>query len=520
MPEKVVLIGLDGVDFRLIEPWVKANKLPNIETILSDGAWAQLETCPPHWTIPNWNVITTGKTPGTLGIYDFMLHDRTSHTSHPYFTWCGDGNPLWRYVELGGGKSCIGNVPSLHTPTEIKGVSLVGWLPASDDDLTYPPSIQTKIHELVDGYQLDVKSVNIEEGKVHSNWDNKTQFLEQLNSLTEDRMKVFNYLYQLDEWEFFMPVFTGTDRINHALWEDKGNLLDYYIRIDQWIGSLLERINDDTVIGLVSDHGFSGHEKILYLNELLERKGLLARAKPKRKTRASLLSRFVNSGRDHLPAIIKEVVPDGVRDSLMSVAETSFKDSNIDWENTTAYCTSVSGTVFVDTQEGNGDKLCKKVADTLTESLKNQGMKTEEFRIHRTSEIYESTERDAPELIVEFDNVDINTGFRESGGDCLITRPIHGNHHRTGLLAFHGDGIQSGEYLSASVTDVAPSVLYLLGCPIPTDMDGEVLFDMFTEDFCKESIEELRVEPLETPTMQSMADHDSVESRLESLGYL
>lgn len=520
MDNKVVLIGLDGVDFGLIEPWINRGGLPNIETILSDGAKAKLKTCPPSWTIPNWNVITTGKTPGTLGVYDFMSHERATRTSQPYFVKRGGGTPLWRYIEQGGGKSCIANLPNLHAPSEMEGVSLVGWLPSNDNTRTYPPSLQAEIDELVDGYKLDVKSVNIEEGQVSSDWDSEDEFLAELFSLTEDRIKVFDYLFELDDWDFFMPVFTGTDRINHALWEEEDHLQKYYARIDEWIGSLLEQIDDGTVIGLVSDHGFAGHDRTLYLNEWFERNGFLAKKGGEGKMGTRFISRLINNGRHHLPTSLKAVIPDALRDALTSVAETSFKDANIDWENTTAYCTSVSGTIYIDDHSESESEMVEQIAESLKRALCDQGLETGEFRIYRTSEVYESTEADAPELIVEFDHVDINTSFREGQDDWLIRRPIHGNHQRTGLLAFYGDGIENGEFGTASVTDVAPTVLYQLEAPIPTDLDGDILFNFVNNERSEESIEELSVKPIEVSAEMSTTDEDEVEERLESLGYL
>lgn len=518
MSLNVILVGLDGVDLELLQPWIETGELPHFETILSDGAYTDLETCPPCWTIPNWNVISTGKTPGTLGIYDFMSYDRQNHASLPYFTIQGDGNPLWRYIEINGGKSCIANLPSLHTPTEMEGISLVGWLPANKDELTYPPSLQVDLHDLVDGYRLDVKSVNIEEGEVSSDWDNKQEFLDELYALTEDRIEVFNYLFDMEDWDFFMPVFTGTDRINHALWDEEEDLLNYYKRIDEWMGDVLKSANDDTIIGFVSDHGFSGHDKTLYFNELLEDLGFLTRESSKKETRVNFISQLVNSGRKYLPDAIKSVIPGKLRRFLTSLSETPFYQANIVWENTSAYCTSVSGTVYVET--GNGSNHQERVVTALEQALHERGLDPDTFRIYQTSNLYDNLKGDAPELIVEFDNVDINTGFRESKDDWLISKPVYGNHQRTGMLALYGPGVRNCNIKSASVIDVAPTVLYLLDAPIPTDVDGNILFELLTTDKDEELLDELWTDPLSTNESTSVTDKGAVEDRLESLGYL
>lgn len=513
MNRNVVLIGLDGVDFNLLRPWIKEDELPNIGKILTEGAWADLRTCPPCWTIPNWNVITTGKNPGSLGVYDFMTHDNNTRTSRPYFTVRNDGNPLWKYIGSDGGKSCIANLPNLHVPSEIEGASLVGWLPANEGELTWPPSLQEEIENLVDGYQLDVKSVDLEEGAVSSDWSDKHEFLEELHAITEERIEVFNYLYERDEWDFFMPVFTGTDRINHALWGEEGELLDYYRRIDEWIGTILQRTTNDSVVGLVSDHGFSGHDKTLYINELLEELDFLKRNSSGQNAKANFASRIVNLGRQHLPDRFKSIIPGLVRSNLTDIAETSFLQSDIDWENTTAYCTSVSGTIFVEAD----DVLQVKTA--IRRALQNKGLPESNFSIYNTSELYNELKGDAPGLIIEFDDVDINTSFRESKEDWMISRQEHGNHQNTGILALHGPEIRNVDAKTASVTDVMPTILYLLRKPIPRDIDGEVRFELLNEKN-DELLKSLKTESIPSGRSASDIDETQVKDRLQSLGYL
>lgn len=518
MDRKIVLIGLDGVDFDLIDPWIEEGKLPNIATILSNGAEADLETCPPSWTIPNWNAITTGKTPGSLGIYDFMSHSTEDRSFSPYFTVRDDGNPLWQYIEKEGGKSCVANVPSMHIPDQRSGVSVVGWLPA-DDERTWPPDLQSTLDDLVDGYRLDVTTVDIEKGEVSAEWDDKQAFLKELYTLTEDRIDVFDYLFELEDWDFFMPVFIGTDRINHALWGEEDELCEYYTKIDEWIGSVLDRVDDDTIVGVVSDHGFSGHDQVLYLNDWFERNGFLVRESEGAEISGQIVSKFVNFGREYLPSSITDLIPNAIRDPMISSAETPIRDANIDWGRTTAYCTSVSGTIYVNAENETETAVCDRLIESLEADLQNQGIRPEDFRIYRTRDTYNTLKADPPDLVIELDSVDINTRLRNAQSEWMVSSPLKGNHQRTGLLAFHGDGIQNTERGSANVTDVAPTVLYLLESPIPNDTDGSVLFDLL--DVChNRSPNELATPPLEHDEKRASADQKAIEDRLDSLGYL
>jgi predicted AlkP superfamily phosphohydrolase/phosphomutase len=113
--------------------------------------------------------------------------------------------------------------------------------------------------------------------------------------MTEKRWKVANHLIQSKDWDFFMMVEMGTDRIHHGFWShmdpehfryEPGNAFehaihDYYVYIDGQIGKLLENVGDETMIMVVSDHGIQRMDGGFCVNEWLQRQGYLTlSAKP------------------------------------------------------------------------------------------------------------------------------------------------------------------------------------------------------------------------------------------------
>ena len=96
-----------------------------------------------------------------------------------------------------------------------------------------------------------------------------------------------------------------------------------------------------------------------------------------------------------------------------------------------------------------------------------------------------------------------------------------------------GDGVRQGEVAGAAVTDIAPTILYLMGIPIPGDMDGHVLTQAFAE-------EHLRANPVKLSAVTLSADGKGgssgkddkkeyklsddeeaiIEKNLRSLGYI
>jgi len=111
-----------------------------------------------------------------------------------------------------------------------------------------------------------------------------------LDRTLEVREKAVHYLWSNEDWDVFMIVVTGTDRLNHYLWEAyedeshgyHGAFLDYYEKVDRFVGKIYERYQDlsqgqDTrnSFFVLSDHGFTGIRSEVYLNRWLLENGFL-----------------------------------------------------------------------------------------------------------------------------------------------------------------------------------------------------------------------------------------------------
>lgn len=72
---KIIVIGIDGATWNVIDPLISEKKLPIIARLIKNGVRGDLETCIPHVTFPAWKCYSTGKNPGKLGVYWFMMPD-------------------------------------------------------------------------------------------------------------------------------------------------------------------------------------------------------------------------------------------------------------------------------------------------------------------------------------------------------------------------------------------------------------------------------------------------------------
>ena len=136
---KVLLVGLDGTSWRLLERWIKAGKLPTISRLLEQGVHGTLLSTIPCQTSPALPTLYTGKNPGALGVFDFTMSDGTLVKSQDI-----EYKAIWDVLGELGYKSCIVNLSTIYPPQKINGVMVSGVCPLRDSEYTYPKEVQAK----------------------------------------------------------------------------------------------------------------------------------------------------------------------------------------------------------------------------------------------------------------------------------------------------------------------------------------------------------------------------------------
>ena len=267
----MVIIGLDGMPYRLIEDLSKSNIMSNTRAIILRGVFRQMESSIPEISSVSWSSIITGTNPGHHGIFGFTeIPTGTYRLSFP-----NSNNlkipPFWKHE--GNDRSIIINVPFTYPASSLNGVLIAGFVALNLEKATFPPSLVPQLNEM--DYHIDVDS-----NKAHKSLD---LFLKDLDRTLQARISVYRYLWDKEDWQTFMLVFTGTDRLAHFLWnayEDKSHkyhyaFLDHLRQIDEVIGEIANRMNKDDSLVLLSDHGFELLESDVYINFFLNQEGFL-----------------------------------------------------------------------------------------------------------------------------------------------------------------------------------------------------------------------------------------------------
>lgn len=459
---RVLVIGLDSAPPKQIfEEWIDV--LPNIKRLMDQGVYGELESTIPAITCPAWMSMMTSKNPGQLGFYGFRNRKGFSYDE----MWIANSryvreDTVWDILSRQGLRVGLVGVPQTYPPKPVNGFMVTSFLtPSIESQYTYPDELRDEIEALVGKYIIDCENFRT---------DDKKELLDEIYEMTEKRFKVIKTFMKEKSWDFFMFVEMGPDRIQHGFWKycdkehfkyEPGNeyenaFVDYYKYLDREIGEILGLIDDNTAVIVVSDHGAKKMDGAINVNDWLIQEGYLKL-----------------NGK-----------PEGV---------VRFADAGVDWKNTMAwglggyYCRlflNVKGREehgVIDPQD------YESVRDEIKaglEAIKGPNGEDIGTRAFRPQDIYSGKYVDeAPDLIVYFGDLDWrSTG--SVGHDSLYSfeteiGPDDAVHAQHGIFIMKAPGIEGGKKLEGlHIMDGAPTVLSLLGVPIPPDMEGKSIADM------------------------------------------
>ncbi|WP_435363192.1 alkaline phosphatase family protein [Haloarchaeobius sp. DYHT-AS-18] len=269
---RVAFFGIDGVPYSLISD--NEERFPNLTALAREGSAAPIDSIVPPESSACWPSLTTGVNPGETGVYGFQ--DREIGTYDTYVPMGDDvqAKRLWDRVEEDGRDSTVMNVPVTFPPQRNVQRMVSGFLSVNDmSKAAYPDEF---------GEHLDAADYKLDVNAKLGHKDDKAEFIEDAHLTLDKRYEAFSHYIDQDDWDLFFGVFMTTDRVNHFLFEDyerdgdyKQEFLDFYEKVDDYLGKLREQLPDDVTMVVASDHGFTTLDNEVHLNEWLRREGWL-----------------------------------------------------------------------------------------------------------------------------------------------------------------------------------------------------------------------------------------------------
>jgi predicted AlkP superfamily phosphohydrolase/phosphomutase len=389
--------------------------------------------------------------------------------------------------------------------------------------------------------------------------------LKEMNRSMHECTDVSIDLMNKDDYGLFIMVVGATDRAHHDWWkyidpqhpaydpkeaELYGDLiLEVYKAADACVGKFLEAIDDDTTVIVMSDHGGGSHPKdYLNSNYVLRTLNLLkpsAKASKKSGFKAAF-KQFYRTKIRRFPYLEKvyRSLPQGLKKIATTMdSQTMMNLDAIDWKHTKAYrfpmYPPVEGIMI--NVVGRQPEGCvqpgeeyEAIRTRILEEMRSlRDPKTGEpivLEAYRREELYHGERLEtAPDLIlVTQDQYKGGTSIDEliSAVPLDVISKLSGVHRMNGIILAQGPHIRRNARIEgAGIIDVAPTVMYALGLPIPTDMDGKPLAGLFEETHMQQSeasyTDERKYEDVASDDYgYSEEEEESVRLKLEALGYL
>jgi predicted AlkP superfamily phosphohydrolase/phosphomutase len=542
---RVFVIGLDGATPDLLFPWAKEGKLPHIAELINNGVSGNLRSTIPPITAPAWTSFMTGKNPGKHGLYHFIARPK-NYEYTPMNAKDNHAQTLWSLLSELNKKVGVLQVPMTYPPENVNGFIICGLgTPSSDSNFIYPENLREKLLQDF-GFKLQSTEIYMK--------NNEDNFLADLEQTEHKKEYVTRYLMKENDWDFFMVVFSMTDIVQHFFWKYmdemhpahdvnesekyKNAILNCYQLMDEIIGNIISDMDEDTTVIIMSDHGFGPLHKELHLNYWLKSIGLqkfndghASRAKfwllkhsLSFERVGELMSKIKLRGMSRImPNNILNIIPK--RDAL----------SSINWRETKAYSYGNLGLICINLKgrEAEGivpqdeyEELRDYIIKNLRELKDPENGKYIVDTVFKREELYTGPYVDyAPDLIVM---MDMTYQERATFGDFLvgsvgrieeknISMRRSGQHRMNGVFIMKGKNIRKNSKIEdAEIIDLAPTILYTMRVPIPSDMDGKVLKDAFDPDYLKQNPIQYR----EIPTDKTSSEYKLKENIKERLRYI
>lgn len=524
---RVLLLGLDGATFQVLDPLMEAGVMPVLKSLCARGTRSLLLSTPNPLTPSAWTSMTTGRSPGNHGIFDFVRVEQSG--PHPTFRLATSSDircpTLFSILGKQGLTTISMNFPVMFPPKPEMGFMIPGFVPHRHlRQATNPRSFYERLKE-IPGLKLDEITVDFEEER------RSVQVLEQHEyddwiefHIRRERhwWRILDHLMTTEPWVFSAVVFDGVDKLQHACWRfldpalfDEASAsprerrvrelcLDYFREIDDIMGKLLDLLDDGDQVYVTSDHGFGATDEILYINTWLSERGYLTWTEDAPMAKEGML----NTEGMKTPAFL------------------------FDWSKTRAFAlTPGSNGIYLHVE--NAEER-RRIANEIAEALLSvtnpvTGERVVRRVMKRESAFPGSASDQAPDLTLVLRDYGFVSVLRSQ--EVVRPRPeVVGAHNPDGIFVAAGAGIRQGVTVDRlSILDVTPAMMYGLGQAIPREFEGRLPKEIYAPDFL-----EARPADLETaaalkeelpPAPETVAAYDPdgekvIMERLRALGYL
>ncbi|MEO0796832.1 MAG: alkaline phosphatase family protein [Verrucomicrobiota bacterium] len=288
MPDskKVMLIGWDAADWKMIHPLMDAGLMPNVQKLVDEGVMAKLRTLSPVLSPMLWTSIATGKRAYKHGIYGFSEPTPDGKSVQPVTNLSRKTKAVWNILQQNDKRSLVVGWWPSHPTEPIDGVMVSNHYQRAPKGVerewkmapgtVHPPELDDELAE-IRCHPLDLKAEHILPfvPYAHEVDQEKDRRLDSIVRIIADATSIQNcatHLLQVEEWDFAAIYFDAIDHFGHGFMKYHPPKQEFvsekdfrlyqnvvaagYVYHDMMLGHLMNLAGDDTTVILLSDHGF------------------------------------------------------------------------------------------------------------------------------------------------------------------------------------------------------------------------------------------------------------------------
>lgn len=508
----IVIIGLDSCDADLMQYWMGEGRLPFLASLLERDSFVRLDSTRCLFSDAPWPSFNAGVNPAKHAFYNYLQLKRgTTWIERVDAHHCRD-LPFWSHLRGTGMKVATLDVPKTFPIEGLEGVQICAWgehYPLLADPVSAPPSAVRDIVRRFGRYPHPREIIDPRSRK------QERRIYQTISKNLERKRQATEYLIDLDAWDLFVSVFSEVHEAGHQFYHHydvehwahdpatpndlQEALPRLYAQLDAALASVFEHLPEEATYFVLSVHGLAPNFSATPLIfGVLEKLGYLVPAQhPEPEDMLDQVLQWTRRLRALIPQRVRQLVnthliPQAAHDR----AHASAFSHSIDWNQTRAFpLESDHFQAFISVnlkgREPHGivergqatDALCDELSAELKRLVNPATGRSAVQDVVRIADVYQGPNFDElPELAVQWaDEKPIEALHHPRFGTISMEGfPLRKTQHAPdGFLIAGGPHIKAtAEIPRASTLDIAPTILHLLGPPLPEDRDGHVLSDL------------------------------------------
>ncbi len=515
MKKKLVVIGIDGMDFKFLKALIDNNIMPATSSILKKSVIAEGKVDVNPVTAPLWVSFATGKNSGKHGVYDFLLPDKSLNKPRVFKPTNIKTTTFYQKLNAAGHKCIIVNLPGAYPPIS-EGVFLSDFTSPSED-VVYPKNLVEEM-PVLKNYRVIPKAALTKPG----------DYIRGIVEIEKNRFECAKELFEKRDWDFFFVLFSGTDWAQHAVHNKLMNLkgkksfskeeeqgIQLFKNIDSYINWFVENNKGNTLI--LSDHGFKTYKGMFYTNVWLKENGYL-KQKTESMEKTVAPNEIEAEAMKQLSGKFRVRIPEWLFNFITSRRKLfrplflfyiRFEESILNWLpikfsqkhspdiSKSKACSLIYREIYINDKKRYADGIVgEEEYESLREEIINKLKALKHPKIDKPffkdvikkEDVYQGEcVKECGDIIIIPDEYDATARMPPIIYDTTPTN----NHSQNSIFIATGPDIKKGNVSRVRIYDFAPTILHVFGLPVLSNMDGRVLKEIFKKDseYAKREIE-------------------------------